>query len=454
MAFLGDDYLLGNNAAKSLYQKVEKLPIVDAHNHGDVREIVENKGWDDIWEVEAATDHYVWELMRKRGVPEEKITGKASNKEKWLALAEVFPSFAGNPTYEWVHLDLKRRFGIEEVISRDTALQIWEETEALLKEERMKPRNLLKEMRVEVMCTTDSPTSTLDYHLKARDEITGLKILPTWRPDQAMNIDKKGWEEFVRELGNVYGKDTTSLNGFLEALEESHKQFASAGCVASDHGLEEPLSYYVSPERAAGIHSKGLAGKELTPQDVKDYKAFMFVNLVEMNVQSNWVTQLHIGAVRDYRTSLFNELGPDSGGDISRLDLNLVDNLRYFLNHFDGKLKIVLYCLDPGHLPTLATLSRAYPNVTIGAAWWFNDSPFGMGQHLKYIATVDLLSNQAGMVTDSRKLISYGSRTEMFRRVLCNVVGEMVESEQMPYTVAENLVADLSYYRPLNLFFK
>ncbi len=454
MTFLGDDYLLGNKTARSLYEKVEKLPIVDAHNHGDVKEIVENKGWSDIWEVEAATDHYVWELMRKRGVPEEKITGKISNKDKWFALAEVFPSFAGNPTYEWIHLDLKRRFGIEELISRDTALEIWNKTKSLLKEDKMKPRNLLKEMKVEVMCTTDAPTSKLDYHTQAREEISGIKILPTWRPDQAMNIEKGDWKEFVRELGEVYGKDTSNLYGFIEALGTSHKNFAERGCLASDHGLEEPLSYYVSQERAAEIHKKALDDLDLRQQDINDYKAFMLINLTEMNQQKNWVTQLHIGAVRDYRSRLFKKLGADSGGDISRQDLNLVDNLKYFFNHFDSKLKVVLYCLDPTHLPTLATISRAYPNVTLGAAWWFNDSPYGMSQHLKYTATVDLLSNQVGMVTDSRKLISYGSRTEMFRRILCNVVGEMVELGQIPFTVAENVVADLSYYRPLNYFFK
>jgi len=454
MNFLGSNYLLSNKTAEKLYQEVEDLPIVDAHNHGDVREIVENKGWSDIWELEGATDHYVWELMRKRGVPEEKVTGDASNKEKWLALAEVFPSFAGNPTYEWIHLDLKRRFGIDKLISAETASEIWDKTRAMLKEDKMKPQNLLKEMKVEIMCTTDSPLSELEYHQRAREEIEGVKILPTWRPDRAVNLEKEGWKDFVQKLGIKEEQDTSALSGFLKALKKAHRKFARMGCVASDHGLEQLISYYVSEERAGEIYQKALNEQELNIEEINDFKAFMLICLIEMNEKEEWITQLHIGAVRDFRNSLYETLGPDSGGDISRQDLNLVDNLKYLLNHFDGKVNFVLYCLDPTHLPTLATISRAYPNLTVGAPWWFNDSPVGMIEHLKYVATVDLLSNQVGMVTDSRKLISYGSRTEMYRRALCDVTGAMVERGQMPLKVAQKLVSDLSYYRPLKYFFK
>ena len=194
MAFLDENYLLQNETSKVLYESVKDLPILDAHNHGDVKEIVENRGWTDIWQVEAETDHYVWELMRKRGVPEEKITGKASNKEKWMALAEVFPNFVGNPTYEWIHLDLKRRFHIEDVISKYTAEKIWQDTSIALKQQSMKPQELLKSMNVEVMCTTNDITDDLYYHQKAKEKIEGIRILPTWRPDKAMNIEKKRLE--------------------------------------------------------------------------------------------------------------------------------------------------------------------------------------------------------------------------------------------------------------------
>ncbi len=454
MAFLDDNYLLDNETGKKLYQQIKDLPIVDAHNHGDVEEIIKNEGWTDIWEVEGATDHYVWELMRKRGVPEEIITGDAANKEKWLALAGVFPEIAGNPTYEWIHLDLKRRFGIEENISEQTAGVIWDKTSTMLKKEEMKPQRLLKDMNVKIMCTTDEPTSTLEYHQQAAKEIEGVQILPTWRPDKSMNIEKRVWRDFVDEMGRRYNEDTAYFDGYITALRKSHQFFNDNGCKASDHGVLEPISYPVDKARAANIHEKAYNHEELTEEEIRDYKAYLFYQYGKMNSETDWVTQIHIGAIRDYRDKLFETIGPDTGGDISTHNIEIVNNLRYFLNEFDQALKIVLYSLDPTHWPTLATISRAFPNVSLGAAWWFNDSPYGMEEQLKYISTVDLLANFAGMVTDSRKLISYGSRTEMFRRVMSNTVGRMVEKGQMPSGVASDLVVNLSYKHQQELFFE
>ena len=454
MAFLDENYLLDNETGKNLYSQVKDLPIVDAHNHGDVKEIVENEGWDDIWEVEAATDHYVWELMRRRGVPEAKITGDASNKEKWEALAGIFPQLAGNPTYEWIHLDLKRRFGIKENISEHTAEVIWNKTKAMLAQDKMKPQNLLKEMNVEIMCTTDDPDSTLKYHKKAQKEVDGVSIRPTWRPDKAMNIDKEGWKEFVNSLGEATDVDSSSFKGFLEALQESHDYFDEMGCVASDHGVKEPLSYKVDRSRAAAIFDKTMDGQELSQSEIDDFKAYLLLQFGKMNQASGWTTQLHIGAVRDYRDSIYETLGADSGGDICNNDLNIVDNLKYFLNQFDDKMQIVLYYLDPVLESSMCTIARAFPNVRLGAPWWFHDSAYGMKRQLFFVSTIDLLSNHAGMVTDSRKLMSYDSRTEVFRRTLCNVLGEMVEKGQMPFKPALDLAASISYYNPLHLFFK
>lgn len=453
MAFLDKNYLLDNETGKKLYQQVKNLPIVDAHNHGDVGEIIKNEGWTDIWEVEAATDHYVWEMMRKRGVPEEKITGSTSNKEKWMALAKVFPGIAGNPTYEWIHLDLKRRFGIEENISEHTAETIWEKTSAMLKTDEMKPQRLLKDMNVKIMCTTDDPTSTLEYHQQAAREIEGLSILPTWRPDKAMNLEKENWDTFVGEMGKRYDEDTSTLDGFIKALQKSHDFFDENGCKASDHGIFEPISYPVDKNTAAEIHEKSYKGDTLTEQEIRDYKAYLLIEFGKMNSETDWVTQLHIGAVRDYRDKLYNNLGPDTGGDIATHNIEIADNLRYFLNKYDQKLKIVLYSMAPNHWSTLATISRAFPNVSLGAAWWLNDSPYGMEEQLKYISTVDLMANFAGMVTDSRKLMSYGSRTEVFRRAMSNVLGMMVEKGQIPFSVASGLAEGLAFKQQEELFF-
>jgi glucuronate isomerase len=454
MGFLDDDYLLKTTTAKELFTRVKDLPVIDLHSHVDIKEILRNKPAKDIWEAEGATDHYVWELMRRRGVDEEKITGKATNREKWTILAEIFPSFGGNPTYEWIHLDLRRRFGIQELISKQTADDIWDKTTALLEDDSMTPQNLLKYMRVELMCSTDDPTSSLQYHEQAKKELERPVILPTWRPDKAIDVENKSWKDFLEELGKKTGEDTSNLKGLLSALEKRHKYFHEHGCISSDHGMEKPYSYPVSEKIAADIHNRAFQGEKLKKKEIKAYKAFMLHQLGELNKKTNWLTQLHIGAVRDYRNRLLETLGIDSGGDISTQNVDFAEGLKYFLNEFAEDLNIVLYCLDPTHLPTITTIARAYPNVIIGAPWWFNDSPFGMEMHLKYTASVDLLSNCAGMVSDSRKLLSYGSRTEMFRRILCNVVGEMVELGQIPLIVAQELVENVSYHRVKRLINK
>lgn len=451
--FLGEDYLLGSAVARELFALVRELPIVDPHNHADIAEIVENRGWADIWQVEGASDHYVWELMRRRGVPEETITGGAPNLDKWRALAEVFPQLAGNPTYEWIHLDLKRRFGIDDVISAAAAESIWERTAQLLTEPVMRPQAVLAAMRVEVMCTTDDPTVSLPFHELARAEVAATRILPTWRPDKAMKIHGEGWRDWVLRLGEDTGEKTESLDGFLAALRATHDYFDRLGCVASDHGLLVPWAHDVDPVRAGRIHDQAMAGRRITEDQVSVYNAFMLREFARMNAASDWVMQIHIGAVRDFRDQLLASLGPDSGGDVSDHALEIAAMLRPLLNEMDGRLDIVLYCLDPGHLPTLATIARAFPAVRLGAPWWFNDSPQGMAAHLRYVATVDLLANHAGMVTDSRKLISFGSRTEMWRRAVCHVIGEMVERGQMPVEVAGDLAVGLAYEQPRKLFF-
>ncbi|MFC7212629.1 glucuronate isomerase [Saliphagus sp. GCM10025334] len=448
MSFLDQDYLLESESARTLYDEIADLPILDPHSHLDVEAVARNDGWTDIWEVEGKTDHYVWELMRKRGVPERKITGSASNREKWMALAEVFPRFAGNPTYEWVHLDLKRRFGIEKPISGETAEDIWRETKAALESPEMRQQPLLREMNVEVVSSTDDPTSSLEYHQQLESELDDVTVRPTWRPDTAMKIDEAGWREYVDELGAATDTDTSNLEGFLAALEVSHDHFEVNGCGASDHGLREVVSRPVSDRRAADVYQRAYAGEPLPLEAADDFKAYILERIGELNRDTGWVTQFHIGPVRDYRDSLYDELGADAGGDISTQDVELVENFEYFLNRFDGDLEIVLYTVDPTHYPTVATIARAFPTVSVGAAWWFNDSPFGIGEQLEYVGTVDLLANYGGMVSDSRKLLSFGSRFEMFRRSLANTVGSMVERGQIPIDVAADLVRHVAYDRP------
>ncbi|MEF8787917.1 MAG: glucuronate isomerase [Planctomycetota bacterium] len=452
MAAFGENYLLESDAAAELYSRVADLPIVDAHCHVSVPRIVDNEPWNDIWEVQGETDHYVWEVMRKRGVPEEKITGDAPNREKWQALAEVAPEIAGNPVYDWLHLDLRNRFGIEEPVSADTADEIWEQTAEALQDESMKPQAVLRQMDVEAVCSTDDPADSLDSHRRAAEEIDAFKVLPTWRPDNYMCIEQDSWEPSLKSLAEKTDRDLGELSDLLEALHETHEEFDELGCRASDHGVERALTHRVPEGRAGRIYQKARGGEKLKESEVADFKSFMLHQFAAMNRDAGWVTQLHIGAVRDYRHSLYESLGADSGGDVSTLNIDMTKDLQGLLNACDGEQEMVIYCLNPGHYPSIATLTRAFPNVSMGAPWWFNDSPWGIQHQLRVTATVDVLANHAGMVSDSRKILSYDSRMEMFRRCLCNVLGQMVDRGRMPRDVAGELAEHLSYERPKDLF--
>ncbi len=451
--FLGDDYLITNGTGKKIFYAIKDLPILDAHNHANVREIADNKNYTDIWQVEAATDHYVWELMRKRGVPERLITGDATNEEKWNALAAVFEDFAGNPTYEWIHLDLQRRLGITSLIDKGNAKQIWDDAKARFAKPGMKPQDLLGAMRVEVMSSTDDPADMLEHH-EALVKVKGIpRILPTWRPDRSMNIFKKDFPDYVKKLEARTGKKIADISGLVAALQATHDYFEKHGCKASDHGIHTPFGYSVFVSRADEVFKKRMAGRDVEPAEIRDYASYMMHQFAAMNSRSGWVTQIHIGAVRDYRDTLFDKIGPDTGGDVCDPVIPVVEPLKALLNAFDGKLKVVLYSLDPVHWPSLATITRAFgKDVNLGAAWWFNDSPIGMKRQLEYISSVDLLANFAGMVSDSRKLMSYGSRTEMFRRVLADVLGAMVEKGQVPEALAIKIARHVCYEGPKAFF--
>jgi glucuronate isomerase len=431
--FLGEDYLLVNNTSKKIYEEIKSLPFFDIHSHVDINQLADNKNFEDIWQVEGQTDHYVWELMRRRGVEEKFITGRTTNKEKWFKLASVFPDFVGNPLYEWIHLDLRRNLNINEEISAETAEKIWNESKEILKKDELKPINIIKNANIKKMCIVSDVLDNLDNFKKVN---APYKILPVFRTDKVYNIEKDDFINFSNILCKKFNQNETTFDGYLDALSKALSYFKEFGCQVSDQGLFIPYGHYVTKNRAKEIYVKRMSNKALKNEEMADYKAFMLFYLGELYSENNFTAQYHIGAVRDYRKSLFDMLGPDSGGDISTNNLGIAMSLKNFLNAFDGKFNIILYVVDPFHLPSIATLSRAYPNVLIGAPWWFNDSPFGIEFCFKYISSVDLLFNFSGFTTDSRKIISFGSRIELFRRVLSSVMGEFVEKGQIPYNRA------------------
>ena len=450
--FLGQDYLIANETGKRIFASVRDLPILDPHNHADVAAIARNENFKDAWELFAATDHYVWETLRKAGVPEEKITGNASPHDKFIAMAEVFDRIAGNPVYEWIHLDL-RFLGVEELLSAETGELIWRKVNEILAKEESRPQALLKRMNVGVMCSTDDPADTLEYHKIVNESVGRVIVRPTWRPDAAMKAGKPGFPAYIERLGARWETKIATLDDLLAALQKSHDFFAENGCRASDHGLELASTGTGDAAAAAETFRKALAGESVSADEVANYANYLLGEFGEMNSRSGWVMQLHMGAVRDVRDFLFRTIGPDSGGDVSDLFQSHEAKLIRFLNRFDGRLKVVLYCLDQAHQATLAALSRAFGStVRLGSAWWLCDTPIGMKRQLEYIGSVDLLSAFAGMVSDSRKLLSYGSRFEMFRRILSSTLGGMVEAGQMPEPVAMKLAKTISYDGPLAFF--
>ena len=450
MAFLDENYLIVNATGKRIFDTVRNLPVIDPHNHANVREIADNNCYSDAWQLFAATDHYVWEMLRKRSVPEELITGKADPRAKFLAMAKIFPELVGNPVYEWIHLDLARYFGIDEQLSEKSGEKIWNEVNAKLATDAFRPQALLTgPLNVEAMSSTDDLIDTLEDHARANAAMGRVMIRPTWRPDKAMKIFAPGWRDYIAKVAERFEMKIATLSDMLEAMKRSHDYFAEHDCRASDHGLEYPVRADYPFEVADAAFRKALAGETLSREETDCYMGTFLAEAAALNAQTNWVTQLHIGAVRDVRKTLFDRLGPDVGGDVSSLFIDYTPALASFLNRFDGRLKVVLYCMDAVHQMTLATLARAFGDtVALGSAWWLNDNPIGMRRQLEYIGSIDVLSNFAGMVSDSRKLLSYGSRFEMFRRVLSDVLGDMVERGQMPEPLANELALRMCYSGP------
>lgn len=453
MAFLDDQYLLSNPAAEKIHAAVKDLPIIDAHNHANVAEIAANRNYPDPWQLFAATDHYVWEMLRKRGVPEKFITGDAAPRDKWLKMAEVFHQVAGNPVFEWIHLDLRRYLGIDKILGPDTGAEIWDEASAVLAKPEKRPLQLLDEIGVEVMCSTDDPVDFLEEHGQVNQSAGRTLVRPTWRPDSSMNIRKKGWREYMDKLARRFNLKLKSIDDLMEALRLSHDYFDNAGCRASDHGIEAPLPANVAKEKADAVFRAAMDGKNISKDEANAFMGYILAECAELNAAKDWVFQMHIGAVRDIRDSIYNTIGPDAGGDVSNHFIDILPPLKSFLNRFDDRLKVVLYCLDPSHQPTLGTVSRAFgAKVILGSAWWLLDTPVGMRRQLEYICSVDLFANFAGMVSDSRKLLSYGSRFEMFRRVMSDTLGSMVERGQIPPAIATELATRMAYHGPKEFF--
>ena len=444
MSFINDNFMLKTKAARRLYKAVEKLPIIDYHCHLSPKMIAEDYKFRNAYDLFLGGDHYKWRQMRTNGIDEEYITGSADEYEKFRAFAKTMPYLLGNPIYHWTHLELKRYFGIDATLSEETCEEIWNRCNECLKLDEFSAKNLIRRSNVEVICTTDDPADTLEYHEALRDFET--KILPTFRPDKAVEIGK---ETFVPYIESVGVKSYAELEAWIR---ERIAYFNAHGCRLSDHAMEY-VPFAVGDASAA--FDKRMAGEELTKDEIDAFKTALLKVCAEEYTKLGWTMQLHIGALRNNNRKMYEKLGPDTGFD-SINDLSIAEALSAFMNHLeysDVLPKTILYTLNPKDNYVLGTMLGNFQKgptaakIQFGSGWWFNDQRDGMVAQMTSLANLGMLSRFVGMLTDSRSFVSY-PRHEYFRRILCNLIGTWVEDGEYPadYKTLEEIVKGICYY--------
>ena len=463
MKFMDKDFLLKNETARKLYHNhAAKMPIVDYHCHIDPKEIYEDRMFDNITQIWLGGDHYKWRLIRSNGIPEEEITGPADAKTKFFRFASMLPKAIGNPMYHWTHLELKTYFGYEGVLSADTAEEVWNLCNKKLAEKDMSVRSIIEKSNVKMIGTTDDPIDSLQWHKKIKEEGgCSAMVLPSFRPDKAVNIEKAGFTDYIGKLSTAAGMAINSAADVKAALTDRLDYFCSLGCRATDHGLDYVVYSPADEDTVEAIFAKAMAGATVTQEEADIYKTDILLHLGREYAKRGIVMQLHYGAQRNTNTNLFEKLGPDTGFDcISTKACG--EAITGFLNALnkDGLLpKTVLYSLNPQDNEMLGTIlgcfqgSEVAGKIQHGSAWWFNDNKSGMEQQMKSLANLSLLGNFIGMLTDSRSFLSY-TRHEYFRRILCNLIGEWVENGEYPNDekLLGQLVEDICYNNAARYF--
>ncbi|MEY2792457.1 MAG: Glucuronate isomerase [Bacteroidota bacterium] len=461
--FLNEHFLLQSSTAQSLYHDFAKdMPIVDYHNHLIPQQIAEDKQFENITQIWLYGDHYKWRAMRTHGVDEKYITGNATDEEKFMKWAETVPFTMRNPLYHWTHLELQRYFGVTELLNKDSAKRIYEHCNALLQTKEYSVRNLLLKMNVQVVCTTDDPIDSLEFHKAIADSGYAVKVLPTFRPDKAMAVDdESAFVEYVNKLAEVVGKQISSLDDFKAAIRARHDFFHAMGGRLSDHGLEQIYAEAYSDEEIDMIFKRLISGKIISQKEKWQFKSAMLVYFAHLDHEKGWTQQFHLGALRNNNARLLGALGPDTGFD-SIGDFEQAKPLSKFLNHLDSTnqlAKTILYNLNPRDNELLATMIGNFQDGTIvgkmqfGSGWWFLDQKDGMEKQINALSNMGLLSHFVGMLTDSRSFLSF-PRHEYFRRILCNLLGEDVENGELPADMAwlGKMVQDISYHNAANFF--
>ena len=441
MPFIHDDFLIKSQAGRKLYHQFAKdEPILDYHNHLPPKDIAEDRQFGSIFDIWLEGDHYKWRAMRCNGVPEDLITGKADAKQKFMAWARTVPHTLRNPLYHWTHLELKRYFGIDTLLSEATAEAIWEETKAALARPEMSARNLLRSQKVKALCTTDDPADPLTWHEKCAADGFEIGVYPTFRPDKSYGVHQpSAWNAWCDKLASVSNVDVKNYAALLEALKSRHDAFHAVGGRLSDHGLNSAHARPVSDSEAERIFAKARGGTAATAEEMDSFASNIMLHVGRLNAAKGWTMQLHLGPLRNNNSRLARQIGADVGCD-SIGDYLQAENLSRFLDTLDSEdalPKTVLYNVNPAHNYVFGTMAGNFADgsmpgkVQFGSGWWFLDQKEGMEWQINALSNLGLLSRFIGMLTDSRSFMSF-PRHEYFRRTLCNLVGTDVDNGELP----------------------
>lgn len=461
--FLDDDFLLTTKTAQKLYHEyAEVMPVLDYHCHIVPQEIYEDRKFENITQAWLGADHYKWRQMRSNGVEERYITGDATDREKFQKWAETLEMAIGNPLYHWSHLELKRYFGYDGYLNGETAEEVWNLCNEKLAQGDLTARSLIKKSNVTLICTTDDPADSLEWHQKiAKDESFDVQVLPAWRPDKAMNLEKAEYLDYLKKLSDVSGVEINSFETLIEALKKRLDFFEANGCSISDHSLEYVMYAPASDEEIEAIFAKRMAGQSVDRQEELKFKTAFMTAMGREYHRKNWVMQIHYGVKRDNNQKIFGELGPDAGIDCINNYAPSAEMADYLnaLAKTDELPKTVLYSLNPSDNASIGTIIGCFQDASTagkiqqGSAWWFNDNKTGMIDQLVSLANLGLLGNFIGMLTDSRSFLSY-TRHEYFRRILCELIGGWVENGEYPedYKALEKMIKGISYNNAVRYF--
>lgn len=438
--FLDKDFLLETETAKRLFHEyAENMPIIDYHCHLNPKEIYEDIKYNNITEVWLGGDHYKWRQMRSNGVEEKYITGDASDKDKFIKWAETLEMAIGNPLYHWSHLELKKYFGYGGYLSSETAEEVWELCNDKLKNGDLSARKLIEVSNVDVICTTDDPVDSLEWHKKIKEDNFSVRVLPTWRPDKALHIEKDSFSDYLHTLSAVSGVEIKDFDSLIEALKIRMDFFVENGCKVSDHGLEYIMYENYTDNEVNEILKKKLNGNQLSETEQRKFKTAFMVAMGKEYAKKNLVMQLHYGVIRDLNKRIFNALGADAGIDAVNNYSSSVETGRYLNALAEENLlpKTIIYPLNSSDFDAVGTIIGCFQDsdtigkVQHGSGWWFNDNKTGMISQMTSLANLGLLGNFIGMLTDSRSFLSY-TRHEYFRRIMCNLIGNLVENGEYP----------------------